>query len=162
MGIFYGPRASMVTPWSTNAVEITQNMGIQGIVRMEEYLSEDHIHGIDPMLTVRYEKLDQSLFTVAIAPETLQEITDIAAYNKSEGLSFNIEEIAYLNQLSEKLGRPLSDSEVFGFSQVNSEHCRHKIFNGEFVINGKVQPSSLFQLIRETSKKKFREYSLRI
>ena len=152
-GIFYGPRASMVTPWSTNAVEITQNMGIQDIERMEEYLSEDRIHGIDPMLMVRYEKLDQSLFTVAIAPETLREITDIAAYNKSEGLSLNTEEIAYLNQLSEKLGRPLSDSEVFGFSQVNSEHCRHKIFNGEFVINGQVQPSSLFQLIKETSKK---------
>ena len=63
------------------------------------------------------------------------------------------EEIEYLNGVSNKIGRPLTDSEVFGFSQVNSEHCRHKIFNGTFVIDGEEKPSSLFKLIKETSKK---------
>ena len=61
------------------------------------------------------------------------------------------EEIEYLENLSKKLERPLTDSEVFGFSQVNSEHCRHKIFNGAFVIDGKEKPASLFKLIRKTS-----------
>ena len=151
-GIFYGPRASMLTPWSTNAVEITQNMGIEGIMRMEEYLSEATIGDIDPMLVIRYEQLDQSLFTVDIEPEAVEQITDIAAYNQTEGLALSNEEVAYLNELSEKLERPLTDSEVFGFSQVNSEHCRHKIFNGTFIIDGETKPRSLFQLIKETSK----------
>ena len=151
-GIFYGPRASMLTPWSTNAVEITQNMGIDGIERIEEYLSEETIGDIDPMLVIRYQHLDQSLFTVDIEPEAVEQITNIAAYNKSEGLALSDEEVTYLNGLANKLDRPLTDSEVFGFSQVNSEHCRHKIFNGTFIIDGKLKPSSLFQLIKETSK----------
>ncbi|MGB0656685.1 MAG: phosphoribosylformylglycinamidine synthase, partial [Flavobacteriaceae bacterium] len=151
-GVFYGPRASMLTPWSTNAVEITQNMGIDGIERIEEYLSEATTGDIDPMLVIRYQQLDQSLFTVDIEPEAVEQITDIAAYNKSEGLALSDEEVAYLNELAKKLDRPLTDSEVFGFSQVNSEHCRHKIFNGTFIIDGKPKPSSLFQLIKETSK----------
>ena len=151
-GVFYGPRASMLTPWSTNAVEITQNMGIDGIERIEEYLSEATTGDIDPMLVIRYQQLDQSLFTVDIEPEAVEQITDIAAYNKSEGLALSDEEVVYLNELAKKLDRPLTDSEVFGFSQVNSEHCRHKIFNGTFIIDGKPKPSSLFQLIKETSK----------
>ena len=151
-GVFYGPRASMLTPWSTNAVEITQNMGIDGIERIEEYLSEATTGDIDPMLVIRYQQLDQSLFTVDIEPEVVEQITDIAAYNKSEGLALSDEEVVYLNELAKKLDRPLTDSEVFGFSQVNSEHCRHKIFNGTFIIDGKPKPSSLFQLIKETSK----------
>jgi phosphoribosylformylglycinamidine synthase len=151
-GVFYGPRASMLTPWSTNAVEITQNMGIDGIERIEEYLSEATTGDIDPMLVIRYQQLDQYLFTVDIEPEAVEQITDIAAYNKIEGLALSDEEVAYLNGLAKKLDRPLTDSEVFGFSQVNSEHCRHKIFNGTFIIDGKPKPSSLFQLIKETSK----------
>ena len=67
-------------------------------------------------------------------------------------MSLSEEEIDYLEKISEKIGRPLTDSEVFGFSQVNSEHCRHKIFNGSFVIDGEEQPTSLFKLIKETSK----------
>ncbi|NND34012.1 MAG: phosphoribosylformylglycinamidine synthase, partial [Saprospiraceae bacterium] len=81
----------------------------------------------------------------------IEAIRDIAAYNKKEGLALNTEEIEYLEALSQKLGRPLTDSEVFGFSQVNSEHCRHKIFNGTFVIDGQEQPDSLFKLIKKTS-----------
>lgn len=151
-GFFVGPRAAMVTPWSTNAVEITQNMDIQGIIRIEEFekVSADFTN-YDPMLAQKYEKLNQHIFTIDIQPEPILEITDIAAYNKQEGLSLSDEEVNYLNELAQKLARPLTDSEVFGFSQVNSEHCRHKIFNGKFVIDGIEQPSSLFKLIRKTS-----------
>ena len=151
-GEFIGPRATMITPWSTNAVEITQNMGIKGIVRIEEYFAKDVVDVIDPMLVVEFNGLNQSLFTVNIAPEKVIQIQDIAAYNQQEGLALNQEEIDYLNKLAKSLGRPLTDSEVFGFSQVNSEHCRHKIFNGTFIIDGETKESSLFQLIKKTSK----------
>ncbi|QCX00384.1 phosphoribosylformylglycinamidine synthase [Aggregatimonas sangjinii] len=150
---FIGPRAAMVTPWSTNATEITQNMGISGIIRIEEFQAVDEAFtDFDPMLSQKYTGLTQDIFTVAIQPEAILEIDDIAAYNDQEGLALNDEEVAYLNGLSTKLGRKLTDSEVFGFSQVNSEHCRHKIFNGTFVIDGEEMPTSLFKMIKETSK----------
>lgn len=149
---FIGPRASMVTPWSTNAVEITQNMGIEGIKRMEEFFSANTESTFDPMLSQKYKELTQSIFKINIQPEAIREIDDIAAYNQSEGLALNAEEVEYLNNLSKKIGRKLTDSEIFGFSQVNSEHCRHKIFNGTFVIDGEEMPNSLFQMIKMTSK----------
>ena len=149
---FVGPRAAMVTPWSTNAVEITQNMGLTGIVRIEEFKKVGaDFTDFDPMLSQKYSELNQDIYTINIKPEPVQEISDIAAYNKQEGLALSDEEVDYLNGLAEKLGRKLTDSEVFGFSQVNSEHCRHKIFNGVFVIDGQEQPVSLFKLIRKTS-----------
>ncbi|RPE00785.1 phosphoribosylformylglycinamidine synthase [Aureibaculum marinum] len=153
---FIGPRAAMITPWSTNAVEITQNMGIEGIIRIEEFKAvEDSFTDFDPMLFQKYKELNQQIFDIHIQPEEILEIDDIAAYNLQEGLSLSEDEIEYLEKLSAKLlkesGRKLTDSEVFGFSQVNSEHCRHKIFNGSFVIDGKEKPSSLFKLIKKTS-----------
>lgn len=151
-GTFVGPRASMITPWSTNAVEITQNMGVSGIRRIEEYYAKNQVDVIDPMLVVTIDTIDQNLFKVAIDPEKVIEVEDIAAYNKKEGLALNEEEITYLKNVSQALQRPLTDSEVFGFSQVNSEHCRHKIFNGIFIIDGETKPESLFQLIKKTSK----------
>ncbi|WP_017257168.1 phosphoribosylformylglycinamidine synthase [Pedobacter arcticus] len=151
-GFFIGPRAAMITPWSTNAVEITQNMDIHGIIRIEEFKKVDSdFTDFDPMLSQKYNDVGQDVFTINIKPEPILSITDIAAYNKQEGLSLSSEEVEYLENLAKKLGRPLTDSEVFGFSQVNSEHCRHKIFNGKFVIDGEEQPSSLFKLIRKTS-----------
>ncbi len=150
---FIGPRATMITPWSTNAVEITQNMAITGILRIEKYraLEESNNH-FDPMLSQKYAQLDQQIFTATIEPAAVMPIMDIKAYNQEEGLALNEEEVAYLENLSKRLGRPLTDSEVFGFSQVNSEHCRHKIFNGTFLIDGEEKSTSLFKLIKETSK----------
>ncbi|HEY3371932.1 MAG TPA: phosphoribosylformylglycinamidine synthase [Prolixibacteraceae bacterium] len=151
-GWFVGPRKEMLTPWSTNAVEITQNMGIEGIVRIEEYIQvADQSAGFDPMLKALYHHLDQKIFTIEKMPDPILEIGDIAAYNEKEGLALSGDEIGYLNSVSEKLGRKLTDGEVFGFSQVNSEHCRHKIFNGTFIIDGVEQEMSLFQLIKKTS-----------
>lgn len=150
--IFIGPRAAMITPWSTNAVEITQNMGIEGILRIEEFTASNEQEGFDSMIFQKYEALDQEIFDIHTKPEAVLDIEDIAAYNQQEGLSLNDDEVKYLDNLSEKIGRKLTDSEVFGFSQVNSEHCRHKIFNGTFIIDGEEMPSSLFKLIKETSK----------
>lgn len=150
---FIGPRAAMITPWSTNAVEITQNMGIKNIIRIEEFEScTNDFSRFDPMISEKYNSLHQDSFTVDIQPELILNIDDIAAYNQQEGLALSDEEIEYLEGVSKKIERPLTDSEVFGFSQVNSEHCRHKIFNGTFIIDGEEQPTSLFKMIKETSK----------
>ena len=151
-GYFLGPRREMVTPWSTNAVEITQNMGVSGINRIEQLLpvsGPEVPH--DRMLEVIYQRPGQDLFKVDVEPQPVVSITDIAAYNIQEGLALSEEEVAYLENVSRELGRPLTDSEVFGFSQVNSEHCRHKIFNGTFIIDGEQMPTTLFQLIKKTA-----------
>src|SRR5690554_6526938 len=153
-GFYVGPRAAMVTPWSTNAVEITQNMSIsiEGIIRIEEFYKSDvNFTDFDPMLFQKYNGLDQVIFNINVTPEPVLEIGNISEFNQQEGLALNSEEVEYLDNLSQELGRKLTDSEVFGFSQINSEHCRHKIFNGTFIIDGEEKPSSLFKLIKKTS-----------
>jgi phosphoribosylformylglycinamidine synthase len=179
-GKYLGPRREMITPWSTNAVEITQNMGISGITRIEEFTSfngvttlhaatqsvaqKDQPHHVapagsqdpagksyDPMLQRVYSNLQQDMFDINREPDPIIFIDDIAAYNQKEGLALSPEEISYLEDVSRQAGRKLTDSEIFGFSQVNSEHCRHKIFNGLFVIDGREMPYSLFQLIKKTT-----------
>ena len=150
-GNYVGPRREMVTPWSTNAVEITQNMGVTGITRIEEFAAAGGDAEYDPMLNRMYDSIGQDVFTVDLAPEPIRHIDDIAAYNREEGLALSDEEIAYLYDVADKLGRPLTDSEVFGFSQVNSEHCRHKIFGGEFIIDGVKMDDSPFALIKKTT-----------
>jgi phosphoribosylformylglycinamidine synthase len=150
-GSFIGPRKEMITPWSTNAVEITQNMGISGVTRIEEFHKAPKKPAWDPMLQALYSNLDQHLFTIDHLPDPVIYINDIRKYNNKEGLALNDDEIGYLEKLAVKIGRKLTDSEVFGFSQVNSEHCRHKIFNGTFVIDGKEMDSTLFQLIKQTT-----------
>ena len=152
-GFFVGPRREMITPWSTNAVEITQNMSLKGISRIEEYFpvkSKDADH--DPMLQRMYEGLDQTIFTVNHEPEPIKHVDDIEKYNEEEGLALSPEEIEYLHKIEKQNGRPLTDSEIFGFAQINSEHCRHKIFGGTFIIDGEERPSSLFNLIKKTTK----------
>ena len=152
-GFFVGPRREMVTPWSTNAVEITQNMNMSGITRIEEYFpvsSKDADH--DPMLQRMYSGLDQRIFTINHQPEPIKHVEDLEQYNEQEGLALSPEEIEYLHHIEKQLGRPLTDSEIFGFAQINSEHCRHKIFGGTFIIDGEEKESSLFAMIKKTTK----------
>ena len=151
-GWFIGPRREMITPWSTNAVEITQNMGLTGIHRIEEYFPvQDETADHDPMLQRMYHGLDQQTFHVDIQPQPIVYIDNLEEYNEQEGLALSREEMDYLQQVAKDLGRPLTDSEVFGFAQINSEHCRHKIFGGTFIIDGQEMESSLFQLIKKTT-----------
>lgn len=151
-GIYVGPRREMVTPWSTNAVEITENMNLSGITRIEEYFpvsSKEATH--DPMLQRMYEGLDQRLFTVNREPEPIRHVENLEQYNEEEGLALSPEEMAYLHTIEKQNGRPLTDSEIFGFAQINSEHCRHKIFSGTFIIDGEEKESSLFAMIKRTT-----------
>ena len=152
-GFFVGPRREMITPWSTNAVEITQNMSLHGISRIEEYFpvsSKDADH--DPMLQRMYDGLNQNVFTVNHEPEPIKHVENLEEYNEQEGLALSPEEIEYLHNVEKQVGRPLTDSEIFGFAQINSEHCRHKIFGGTFIIDGQEMESSLFQMIKKTTK----------
>ena len=151
-GCFIGPRREMITPWSTNAVEITQNMGLEGILRIEEYFPvKDENAEYDPMLQRMYKGLNQNVFTVDIKPQPIIYIENLEEYNEQEGLALSQEEMDYLKKVENDLGRKLTDSEVFGFAQINSEHCRHKIFGGTFVIDGVEMESSLFQMIKKTT-----------
>uniref|UniRef100_A0AB33IVW1 Phosphoribosylformylglycinamidine synthase n=1 Tax=Prevotella sp. GTC17253 TaxID=3236793 RepID=A0AB33IVW1_9BACT len=151
-GFFVGPRREMITPWSTNAVEITQNMSLNGISRIEEYFpvdTEEAEH--DPMLQRMYKGIGQDVFTVNHQPEPIKHVEDLEAFNESEGLALSKEEMEYLHTIEKQNGRPLTDSEIFGFAQINSEHCRHKIFGGTFIIDGKEMESSLFAMIKKTT-----------
>ena len=151
-GYYVGPRREMVTPWSTNAVEITQNMSLKGISRIEEYFpvnSEDAEH--DPMLQRMYKGLNQEIFTINHQPEPIKYVDNLEEYNEQEGLALSPEEIDYLHKIEQQNGRPLTDSEIFGFAQINSEHCRHKIFGGTFIIDGQEMESSLFAMIKKTT-----------
>ncbi len=151
-GFFIGPRREMITPWSTNAVEITQNMAIKGISRIEEYFPvADEKAEYDPMLQRMYKGLDQEIFTINMKPAPIQSIENLEEYNEQEGLALSPEEIEYLHDVEKQLGRKLTDSEVFGFAQINSEHCRHKIFGGTFIIDGEEKESSLFKMIKKTT-----------
>ena len=152
-GFYVGPRREMITPWSTNAVEITQNMSLSGILRIEEYFpvsSENAEH--DPMLQRMYTCLDQTIFTVNHEPEPIKHVENLEEFNEKEGLALSKEEMEYLHKIEKENNRPLTDSEIFGFAQINSEHCRHKIFGGVFVIDGKEMESSLFAMIKNTTK----------
>ena len=94
-GFFVGPRREMITPWSTNAVEITQNMGLCGIQRIEEYFEvENEDAEYDPMLQRMYRGLDQEIFTVDIEPKPIEFIEDLEIYTEQEGLALSNEEIA--------------------------------------------------------------------
>jgi phosphoribosylformylglycinamidine synthase len=151
-GYFVGPRREMVTPWSTNAVEITQNMGLKGINRIEEYFPVANKDAeYDEMLQRMYNGLNQDIFTINIKPEPIKYVDNLEEYNEQEGLALSPEEIEYLHGLEKQNGRPLTDSEIFGFAQINSEHCRHKIFGGTFIIDGKEMESSLFAMIKKTT-----------
>ena len=151
-GFYVGPRREMVTPWSTNAVEITQNMNLNGISRIEEFFPVASRNAdYDQMLQRMYEGIGQEVFCVNRQPEPVKHVDNLEEYNEKEGLALSTDEMAYLHHIEKQLGRPLTDSEIFGFAQINSEHCRHKIFGGTFIIDGEEKESSLFAMIKRTT-----------
>ncbi|MCB9310436.1 MAG: phosphoribosylformylglycinamidine synthase [Lewinellaceae bacterium] len=152
-GIFLGPRSNMITPYSTNAVEIVETMGIHTIKRIEVFHAVEDTHSeYDHLLYQMYEGLSQSMFSLEGHETGNSVVDDIANYNRVYGLSLNDQEVNYLNELSKRFGRSLTEAEVFGYSQINSEHCRHKIFNGRFIIDDHEKEMTLFEMIKSTSK----------
>lgn len=154
-GTYVGPRKEMISPWSSNAADIAHNMGIASVTRIESFRkAEDAEHPVfDPMLEMVYRGLHTDALTITDEPQPDAFVEDIRKTNADEGLALSDGEIEFLEAACKKLGRKLTDSELYGFAQINSEHCRHKIFNGTFVLDGKEQPRSLFAMIKETSKR---------
>ncbi len=111
---FIGPKSTMISPWSTNAVEIINNMGIKSVMRIEEFIFFKKNDAFDIMIQEKYKSLDQNIFKNYKTPDKQILIDDINEYNKSEGLALDQNEIDYLNDLSKKLNRKLTDSEVYG------------------------------------------------
>ncbi|MGA2023623.1 MAG: phosphoribosylformylglycinamidine synthase [Steroidobacteraceae bacterium] len=166
------PRAGTISPWSSKATDIAQVCGLEAVRRIERgirytlglrtgavYERRAALAGLlhDRMTEAVLDDLDSGaqLFSVA-APRPLRFIPLAAGpdalleANRALGLALNEAEIDYLFETFRRLGRDPSDVELMMYAQANSEHCRHKIFNAQFVIDGEVRAHSLFAMIRNT------------
>lgn len=167
------PRPGTISPWSSKATDIAHNCGLKQVRRLErgvawtfltsEPLSEEDRQAIAPVIHDRmiesvvtsFEQAD-SLFTTS-EPAPLETI-DIAGAGREAleeanvrmGLALADDEVDYLLRSFADMGRNPTDVELMMFAQANSEHCRHKIFNASWTVNGEPQSHSLFQMIRYT------------
>ncbi|MGH8279485.1 MAG: phosphoribosylformylglycinamidine synthase [Gammaproteobacteria bacterium] len=168
------PRFGTVSPWSSKATDIAHNCGLQGVRRIERGVALYFGHEAAPFtqeeLThaahLLHDRMTETLlFNVADAAGIFHTATPaklrvvdiltggrdaLVRANRRHGFALADDEIDYLVENFTRLGRNPTDAELMMFAQVNSEHCRHKIFRGAWVIDGKPQPNSLFDLIRAT------------
>ena len=167
------PRPGTISPWSSKATDIAHNCGLSTIERIERgiayyidaepALNESQIQVLLPLLHDRMTEVVMRDFNEAEAlfshakPAPLKSVDilqggrvalDVA--NRDWGLALASDEIDYLVENFTALGRNPNDIELMMFAQANSEHCRHKIFNADWVIDGQAQDSSLFKMIRNT------------
>jgi phosphoribosylformylglycinamidine synthase len=168
--LFVTPRIGTRSPWSSKATDILQGAG-HPVLRVERGLRLDIAHLpardsaefaaisknlFDPMTQSLLNSLEQasSIFDKQ-SPAALQRIprTDLVTANKTLGLALSDDEIEYLLARYAELDRDPTDAELMMFAQANSEHCRHKIFNASWTIDGKQQSHSLFQMIKNTHAK---------
>src|SRR3990167_3703571 len=164
---FVTPRLGTVSPWASKATEILQGAG-HGVKRVERGLRLD-LSGLPPEDDQRWARLAHELFdpmtqsllsdrseAAALFEElpagNLERIplADLPEANSRLGLALSEDELAYLVERYGALGRDPSDAELMMFAQANSEHCRHKIFNARYSIDGEDMPYSLFGMIRNT------------
>ncbi|MDP3857894.1 MAG: phosphoribosylformylglycinamidine synthase [Stagnimonas sp.] len=169
--LYVVPRVGTMSPWSSKATDIAKVCGLAGVKRVElgravllsgvatlpaAALAELH----DPMMESVLSEADQLSGVFAVGAARPLRTVDVLgggvaaleAANKDWGLALSAEEIAYLVDYASKAGKNLSDAELMMFAQVNSEHCRHKIFNAEFTVDGETAALSLFQMIKESYK----------
>ena len=162
------PRAGTLSPWASKATDIAHNAGLVGIKRIErglavrvegEQTALDIARGVlsDPLLEDVLTAWPDALFFAPGSPRPLQSISleidpiqALSAANVDMGLALSEDEISYLADAYASLGRDPTDVELMMFAQANSEHCRHKIFNASWTIDGEPMPKSLFQWIRNT------------
>ena len=167
------PRVGTESPWSSKATDIVHVCGLRAVTRVERgtvYFIESaaplssaeltrlaaHLH--DRMTeSVWVDSLEPTGLFHAAAPRALRHVAlgahgreALTRANQQWGLALSSQEIDYLVQVFGKLGRDPTDVELMMFAQANSEHCRHKIFNAQFVIDGTPEPQSLFAMIRAT------------
>ncbi|TAA40358.1 phosphoribosylformylglycinamidine synthase [Corallincola spongiicola] len=167
------PRPGTISPWSSKATDIAQNCGLDQIVRLERgmayYVATSaelsaaqwlEVQGLiyDRMMEVVFEQLDDATALFRHdqpAPLNSVDVLSggrdaLAQANIAMGLALADDEIDYLVENFQALGRNPNDIELYMFAQANSEHCRHKIFNADWTIDGEAQPKSLFKMIKNT------------
>jgi len=155
------PRLGTLSPWSSKATDIAHNCGLSAVKRVERgtayYVQSEHA-GVAPLLHDRMTQTVLSSFDEAtqlfahVPPRPLQSIpiAGLRQANTRLGLALSDDEIEYLERGYRAIGRDPTDAELTMFAQANSEHCRHKIFNGDWIIDGEKQDQSLFAMIRHT------------
>ena len=165
------PRIGTISPWASKATNIAENCGLQGIERIERGMAV-WIHGQlsaeqqQQWAALLHDRMTESVLTdIQAAAQLFRHIdsetfstVDVLAEGKAAlvkanselGLALSADEIDYLVENYQILQRNPSDVELMMFAQANSEHCRHKIFNADFILNGEAQPKSLFRMIRDT------------
>ncbi|MCC5793175.1 MAG: phosphoribosylformylglycinamidine synthase [Chromatiales bacterium] len=171
--LFVIPRQGTISPWSSKATEIVRNCGLDHVRRVERglawtldcgpALSEEALARLAPLLHDRmtesclYRLPAQAQLFTSEVPRPLASVplcddgaAALAAANRRLGLALSDDEIEYLVQRFGELGRDPTDAELMMFAQANSEHCRHKIFNATWIIDGEAQPETLFGMIRAT------------
>tara|TARA_B100000965_G_C19597238_1_gene760799 strand:- start:534 stop:4442 length:3909 start_codon:yes stop_codon:yes gene_type:complete len=168
---FVGPRRSTISPWSSKAEDIIRNVGICDVSRIERFygfsISNLEVNSnlnlssiFDRMTQSIYKSIDDlSDFFIAVEKRDLEKIDIIskgkkalADANTKYGFAISDNEMDYLLDFYKSINRNPTDAELMMFSQANSEHCRHKIFNTNWQVNGEEKDDSLFQLIKKTSK----------
>ena len=178
-GIFYvTPRKGTISPWSSKATDIFRNCGLKGIIRVErgiEFSIASHGAAVSPFASdgrVRpafealYDRMTEGVYSdlsdlfdqrpprPGVVFDVLgRGVEAIREANVSLGLAISEQEMQYLADSFKSAGRNPTDTELVMFGQVNSEHCRHKIFGAQFIIDGRKMPQSLFEMIKNTHKK---------
>jgi phosphoribosylformylglycinamidine synthase len=152
------PRLGTISPWSSKASDIARNCGLAGVKRIERGIAF-YVEGSQRVSALLHDRMTQTVlrsFDDAgrlfehVPPRPLQFVSDIRKANRELGLALSEDEIEYLERAYRGLGREPTDAELTMFAQANSEHCRHKIFNADWIIDGARQPQSLFAMIRHT------------
>ena len=155
------PRFGTISPWSSKATDIARNCGLSAVVRIERgtaFQVASRAPGIAAPLHDRMtetvlaslDEADQLFRHVPPRPLRVVPLSNVREANRELGLALSDAEIEYLERAYSALGRDPTDAELTMFAQANSEHCRHKIFNAEWIVDGERQPRSLFAMIRHT------------
>ena len=164
------PRPGTISPWSSKATDIVHNCGISKIERLERgiayYVEGEDASKIEDISPVIHDRMMEYVFTSLNDAEKLFKQADpkpltsvdilgrgreaLEEANVALGLALSSDEIDYLVNSFTTLGRNPNDVELYMFAQANSEHCRHKVFNADWVIDGVKQPKSLFKMIKNT------------
>ncbi|KAI1264857.1 CobB/CobQ-like glutamine amidotransferase domain-containing protein [Xylariaceae sp. FL1019] len=177
-GVYITPRT--ISPWSSQATAIAQVCGLQDIIRVErgrlinvEFENPTDAEDLSTFIDVVYDRMTETYDTTEPHPESTVfaerargalvvvdifsdargPIAALTEYSKENGLGLDDGEVQYLIDVFRGLGRPPNDIELFMFGQVNSEHCRHKVFNANWTIDDQRRDGSLFEMIKNTHKK---------
>lgn len=165
---FVTPRKGTISPWSSKATDIFRNCSLKGIKRVERGIRYQVSQPLsEKSYAALYDKMTEGVYTCLkdlfdIAEPRVGRTYDVMTKgidaireaNEEIGLAISEEEMAYLAKSFKAAGRNPTDTELVMFGQVNSEHCRHKIFGAEFIIDGKKKKDSLFGMIKNTHKKR--------